>query len=670
MVLRRIAPFIVVPLLVASGCGRGDVDTGPPNPNVVASFTGGEITRDQLKAKFEGLMSCCKGRYQGMKGRKALIKDMVLPVAVAKVIKQKKIDLRGPIREELGNVTDELNMSFLHMKFHEQILNSNEKYGDLRESYEFQKRRLEGVPLSERFPRLVQLHRKIHPKIAKEVETVAGDYLGELRREASITRNYEVLRVKVTADELKDFYQRHKEGLHGDEYRVPERVRVEEIEIKVDKDKKDCPVCPAEKRAKENAEAALTALRSGAEFRTVAQGYSSDARGSLEPRWIARGSNGKEFDEAVFSLEVGEISPVFKKGDSYSIAKVLGKQPGRFKDYGEIRDEVAREYRWQKGEDYLKENRDRILFTINGKPYKIDDFIKEYTRKTPPHQCHHMEGMAKKEQKGKPPMLCDFAHNDFEDQKKIVDRMIDRELIVEDTYNQMIHIEHQKEIEFLTMASLYPVFHREEMEDLIHITDKMVEDYYQEHKDDFQYPAEAKISMIVINGGKKKEQKEKAFERAMEAYGELKPSFLSFKKGKDFAEVARKYSDDEETASRGGLLEVNVYECRNEVEYMLLHGFHKKVFALKPGDISDVFEFRGNYYIVQIREMENRKEIPFEEVRKEVKRELMVKEHQKVMEKWEDDLLRSAGFVVYEGNLQEALAKEPTREPTEVRGHS
>ncbi len=670
MVPRWIAPIIVVPLLVGLGCGREDVGIDPPNSNVVASFNGGEITRDQLNTKFEGLMPCCKGRYQGMEGRKALIKDMVLPVAIGNVIKQKKIDLRTPIREKLGNVTDELNMSFLHMKFHEQILNSNEKYGDLRESYEFQKRRLEGVPLSERFPRLVQLHRKIHPKIAKEVEMVSGDYLGELRREASITRNYEVLRVKVTKDELRAFYQKHKEGLHGDEYRVPERVRVEEIRIKIDKGKQDCPICPAEKVARENAEAALIELRSGAEFQTVAQRYSSDAGASLAPRWIARRSRGKEFDEAVFSLEVGEISQEFKKGDSLYIAKVLEKQPGRFKRFEEIRDQIAREYRWQKGEDYLKENGDRIVFTIDGKPYTIGDFIKEYTRKTPPHQCHHMEGMNREVQKGKPPMLCDFAHNDFEDQKRIVDRMIDRELIVEDTYSQMIHVEHQKEIEFLTMASLYPVFHREEMEDLIHITDKMVEDYYQEHKDDFQYPAEAKIGMIVINGGKKKEEKEKAFERAMEAYGELKPSFLSFKKGKDFGEVARKYSDDEETASRGGLLEVDVYECRNQVEYMLLHGFHKKVFALKPGDISDVFEFGDDYYIVQIREMENRKEIPFEEVKAQVKKDLMVKEHQKVMEKWEDDLLRSAGFVVYEGNLQEALAKEPTREPTEERGHS
>ncbi|MFQ6078688.1 MAG: peptidylprolyl isomerase, partial [Thermodesulfobacteriota bacterium] len=665
-----IVPFIVLSLFVASGCGRRDAGIDPPNPNVVASFSGGVITRGQLNTKFEGLMPCCKGRYRGMEGRKALIKDMVLPVVIANAIKRKKIDLRAPIREKLGNVTDELNMSFLHMKFHEQILNSNEKYADLRESYEFQKRRLEGVPLSERFPRLVKLHRKIHPKIAKEVEIVADEYLKKLRMEASITKNYEVLRVKVTEDELRDFYQQHKHGLHLDEYRVPERVRVKEIEIKVHKDKKDCPTCQAEKMAREKAEAALTELRSGAEFRTVARGYSSDTQGSLEPRWIARGSNGKEFDEAVFSLEVGEISKVFKKGDSYSIAKVLEKQPGRFKRYEEIRDQIGREYRWQKGEDYLKESRDRILFTVNGKPYTIGDFTKEYTRKTPPHQCHHMEGMDTKGQKGKPPKLCDFAHNDFEEQKKIVDRMIDRELIVEDTYNQMIHVEHQKEIEFLTMANLYPVFHREEMEDLIHITDEMVEDYYREHKEDYQYPAKAKISMIVIKGGKKKEDKEKAFERTKQAYGELKPSFLSFKKQRDFAEVARKYSDDEETASKGGLLEVDVYECRNEIEYMLLHGFHKKIFALKPGDISEVFEFGGNYYIVQIREMESRKEIPFEEVKEEVKRGLMAQEHQKVMEKWEDDLLRSAGFVVYGGNLQETLAKEPASEPKEVRGHT
>jgi peptidyl-prolyl cis-trans isomerase D len=255
------------------------------------------------------------------------------------------------------------------------------------------------------------------------------------------------------------------------------------------------------------------------------------------------------------------------------------------------------------------------------------------------------------------PQLCDFAHNEFEEQKIYVDRMIDKELIIDDTYSQMIHVEHQKEIEFLAMASLYPIFHKEEMQKLIHITDEMVAEYYQKEKKAYMYPAKAKLNMIVVMGDENGEDKKMALEKARRAYQELKPSFFSFKKGNDFAEVARKYSEDSATASKGGRLDIDVYECRNEVEYMLLHGFHKKVFDLKPGEISDVFEFENNYYIVQIREMEDKKQLIFEEVKEQVKQDLMNKEHQKVMENWEDNLLKSAGFVVYDQTLKEMLVE-------------
>ncbi|NNG07781.1 MAG: peptidyl-prolyl cis-trans isomerase, partial [Desulfobacteraceae bacterium] len=329
--------------------------------------------------------------------------------------------------------------------------------------------------------------------------------------------------------------------------------------------------------------------------------------------------------------------------------------------FEEINDQIEREYRWQKGEDYLKENKDRILFTVDGKPFTIGDFIKEYKRDTPPHQCHHMDKGEKDPQHSGAPQLCDLAHNDFEEQQKLVERMIERELIAEDTYNQMIHVEHQKEIEFLTMASLYPIFHKEEMENLIHLTDEMVEDYYQSHKEDYLYPAKAKISMIVTRGGEKEEAKKRAFEKAKKAHKELKSSLFSFKKGRDFAEVARNYSEDEATAATGGRLEVDIYECRNAIEYMLLHGFHKKIFDLKSGDTSEVFEFGGDYYIVQIREMEGRKESKFEEIKEVVKKHLMEKKHEKVMEKWEDELLKSAGFTVFDQTIKEVLAEEPQK---------
>ncbi len=666
MVPRRILSLMLLPILVGLGCNRGEVGSDPLNAEVVASFNGGMITKDQIKAKYDGLMPCCKGRFQGVDGGRKLIKDMVLPVVIAKAIKEKKIDLRGNIREELGNITDELNMSFLHMKFHEQILNSHEKYADLRERYEFQKRRLEGLPLSERFQRLVQLHDRIHPEIAEEVKKVSEEYVRKLKEGASITKNHEVLKVNVTEEELRDFYQRHKEGLHGEEYRVPERAKIQQIRIKIDKEKQDCPLCEVEEQAKQMAQDVLIELRSGADFQTIAQRYSSDREKKLDSTWISRGSNGRAFDKAVFSLETGEISEVFKEGESFYIVKALEKQAGYFKPYEEIRSQLEREYRWQKGENYLKENRDRILFTLNAKPYTIGDFLNEYKQNTPPHECHHMEEMEGGGPKDMARQLCDFAHNEFEDQKRLVDQMIDKELIVEDTYSQMIHVEHQKDIQFLTMASLYPIFHGEEMDDLIHITDEMVEKYYEKHKEDYQYPAKAKISMIVTRGGKKDEEKKRAFEKAMKAHKELRPSLFSFRKARDFAEVARSYSEDEETASRGGHLELDVSECRNAIDYMVFHGFHKELFSLKPGEISDVFEFGQDYYIVQIRELENRKEIPFEKIKKEVKEDLFAKKHEEVMKKWEDDLLRSNGFVVYEEPLKEVMAGGSNKKSKEI----
>ncbi len=364
MFMRRVIPVLILAGLIIAGCSREDEKMAPPGPNVVASFNGGVITKDQIQAKFESLMSCCKDRYEGEEGRRTLVKEMVLPVVISQAIQQKKIDLRKNIRKELGDLKEELNMSFLHIKFHEEILNSSEAYDDLKEAYEFQKRLLEGLPYSERYGRLIQIHEQIHPKIAKDVEKMTQNYIQKLRREASITKYYERLKVQVTEEELKDFYRRHKEGLHGDEYRVSERARIQQIVIKVDKKSEGCSTCGAENKqeAKEQATSALLELRSGADFGTVSQKYATESSDSGMPKWIGRGSREKLIEESIFSLEAGEISGVLEENDTFYIVKLLEKQPGRFKSFKEILEPLEREYRWQKGEEYLKASRVRDLW--------------------------------------------------------------------------------------------------------------------------------------------------------------------------------------------------------------------------------------------------------------------------------------------------------------------
>ncbi len=65
--------------------------------------------------------------------------------------------------------------------------------------------------------------------------------------------------------------------------------------------------------------------------------------------------------------------------------------------------------------------------------------------------------------------------------------------------------------------------------------------------------------------------------------------------------------------------------------------------------------------------MESRKQLSFDEVREAAKKDLMDKKHEKVMENWEDDLLRSAGFLIYDKALKEALAEGVTKEKQKVK---
>jgi hypothetical protein len=50
-------------------------------------------------------------------------------------------------------------------------------------------------------------------------------------------------------------------------------------------------------------------------------------------------------------------------------------------------------------------------------------------------------------------------------------------------------------------------------------------------------------------------------------------------------------------------------------------------------------------------------QLAFEEVREKVKEDLYAGEHQKVMENWEDELLQSAGFVLYDQVFEELPAE-------------
>jgi len=130
-----------------------------------------------------------------------------------------------------------------------------------------------------------------------------------------------------TDDAVRDYYERNK-----DDYVTPEQVHAWHI-VK--------PVTPATSAAvHRDMVAARRRLRDGADFAQVADEVSEcrDDHGDLG--FIERGRMVEEFEVVVFSLENGEISPVFKTAFGYHIAQVTEKRESHPMTYEEAAEEI------------------------------------------------------------------------------------------------------------------------------------------------------------------------------------------------------------------------------------------------------------------------------------------------------------------------------------------
>jgi peptidyl-prolyl cis-trans isomerase SurA len=114
-----------------------------------------------------------------------------------------------------------------------------------------------------------------------------------------------------------------------------------------------------------------------------------------------------------------------------------------------------------------------------------------------------------------------------------------------------------------------------------------VRNFYNEYKDSLQeVPEEVTLShifMVPKPSGKAKE----------EAYAKAEALLDSLKHGADFADLAKKYSQDPGSASDGGDLG---WAKRGQ----FVPEFEHAVYALKPGEISGIVETQFGFHIIQL----------------------------------------------------------------------
>jgi parvulin-like peptidyl-prolyl isomerase len=160
----------------------------------------------------------------------------------------------------------------------------------------------------------------------------------ELQQDLEVRIRLDRLLGKVTAKlslpkskEIAEYYRKHK-----DQFRSPELVRAAHI-VKHVNENRD------EKTAAEEIEKVAEEVRGGAAVEELADRHSDCGGNGGDLGYFARGQMVEEFDEVVFSMDVGQVSPVFRTAFGFHIAKLLDKQPARIKPLGEVQGEIKNE---------------------------------------------------------------------------------------------------------------------------------------------------------------------------------------------------------------------------------------------------------------------------------------------------------------------------------------
>jgi peptidyl-prolyl cis-trans isomerase C len=144
------------------------------------------------------------------------------------------------------------------------------------------------------------------------------------------------------------------------------------------------------------------------------------------------------------------------------------------------------------------------------------------------------------------------------------------------------------------------------VESKVSVQDKDVEDFYKQNIDKFKQGETVHAShiFIAVPQGASAEQKNQARAKAQQVLSELKA-------GADFAEAAKKYSDDA-TGPDGGDLG---FFGKGD----LPPDFESVAYGLKPGTISGVVELGAGFHIVKVFERRAPRTIPLVEARDQVK---------------------------------------------------
>ncbi|MFQ5692964.1 MAG: peptidylprolyl isomerase, partial [Nitrospinota bacterium] len=168
-----------------------------------------------------------------------------------------------------------------------------------------------------------------------------------------------------------------------------------------------------------------------------------------------------------------------------------------------------------------------------------------------------------------------------------------------------------------------------EVRSRVSVTTEEVRAYYDANLSEFMPPERLRARHILflapVNAS---DEVETARRKAAEAV------LAKIRAGADFGEMAKRYSQDP-SAARGGDLGVI---RRGEV----LPNFERVLFAMKPGEVSEVVRTRAGFHIIQLIERLPRKPKPFRRAESEIRNKLFRKKGSVRFRRWMEELKKRA----------------------------
>lgn len=592
----------------------------PPAPDVVATYNGGQITVEDVRQHLAELVpdEAMQTQLQNLQGYRLMVEEMLTDELVRRWAADRNVEQDKDIQHVMQHITEEINLDELHTQMHEGQMGVNE--GDIQAYYDANRDQFGELTVT-------QVRDQIRTTLQSQQEDrFAQNYLEGLKDKATITRSFDLLAVpEPTEQELRDYYEANQE-----QYLLPARAVVNEIRIPVGED---------ETAAKEQADKALVRLRSGEALALVANDLSQSPliEGGLT---VMKGQRDPAYDEVVFNLDEGEISQVFRAGDAFYIVRLQSKELERQQDLDEIRAQVRQAVLTQKETAWFEDKAEQTLITINGKRFTVGEFWQEY-QELPPTFVIDFQGAAGRQ--------------------ALAERLIERLLLLEDSYDRLLNVDNQGELEEVRLDVLTQMMEQEEVDDRIEIADEELQAFYEQHKSELVEPPQSRIRQIMIRLGQTEDDYQRAWDKANEAYQKLVPGL--FEEGADFAGVAREYSEDEATAAQGGEVPGWIGEGPDLFEELTAHGLHQQILSLVEGEISRPFEWNGAVYIVQVLEQKEPRQLSFDEAKEILREELRLQKHEELAVQLSQKLMEQSNVTVYDQALQMLLEEQQAGQP-------